>query len=106
MQKSVRGLEDPFRQQILPHLPLSALAHLRATCRDLKWLVDEQSASVWTSAAASVLQAETLPSSANSEAIRVRLQQHAEILKRLASGVVTQSTDGFFSWNNRKACMI
>ena len=82
----VDRLVDPFRRDVLPHLSASALACLRSTCRDFKRLVDEETGSIWRSAAASLLQAETLPYSSCGAAVQTRLQQHADVLKSLASG--------------------
>ncbi len=79
-------LIDPFRQGVLPALPVSTLAHLRATCRQLKQLVDEQTGPVWTRASASLLPAEALPTSLDGPAIQLRLSQHADVLKHLSSG--------------------
>ncbi len=85
MYKLDRQLVDPFRQGVLPALPASTLAHLRATCRQLKQLVDEQTGPVWTCAAASLLPAEALPTLVNGHAVQLRLSQHADVLKRLSS---------------------
>ncbi len=100
MHKQDGNLKDPLQQVMLPYLPVSTLAHLRATTRQCKDLVDEQTGPTWKNAAAILLGAGTLPTSTDGHAVQFRLQQHADILKRLTSGKTSQLIEKIMTINS------
>lgn len=83
------SLADPFQRDVLPELPVPTLAFLRATCRKLKRLVDEQTGPVWKSAASALLSDATLPTSPDGFAVQGRLRHQAAALTSLTSGQTT-----------------
>ena len=79
-------LADVFKKQLLPILPLSALARLRATSPALKSLVDVNSGEAWRVAGQAILTEGTLPEHEHGHAVQARLRIHAAAMHRLKSG--------------------